>query len=300
MIREIVPFFFTIRLFVIKATFLIFGLVTVLWISGGLYGSFYYAYIPLQTYLLPVKFTFDPCPIDNAGLGMDKDRCSFLHATVDFPLDKQVSNEHYLLPGNVYEISLDLELPSDDINRNVGMFMTCINLKTFDDIEISQNCASGVLPHRTSVSRGLRSLIPFYNYGGSELVSIEFFDAFQDDPKAAAAKAQLQIQSRHLGVSKAWLRCHVQFKGMRYLMYHYSITSGVIGITFISIFIFSILFMLMGKMLDPVIVSDFNSTTKQTDQNVLRRLEKCPNFSKLVDKVKKSNDFDKGCNLHED
>lgn len=283
----------------IKATILIFGLVTVLWISGGFYGSFYYAYIPLQTYLLPVNFKFDPCPMDAVT---EKDRCSFLRAIVDFPLDKQVSNEHYLLPGNVYQISLDLELPLDDINRNVGMFMTCINLKTFDDIEISHNCASGVLPHRTSVSRGLRSLIPFFNYGGTEIVSIEFFEAFQDDPRAAAAKAHLEIQSRHLGVAKAWLRCHVQFKGIRYLMYHYSITSGVIGITFISIFIFSLLFMLMGKMMDPVIVSDFKQKQEEDGQKTLRRLEKCPKFSKLVDKVKKSNEdsYDKGCNLHED
>ena len=71
MIRELVPFFFVLRTFFIKVTLLAFGLFLVLWISGVIYGSIYYAFIPAQTYLLPVNFAFEPCPLDT-----DKDRCS--------------------------------------------------------------------------------------------------------------------------------------------------------------------------------------------------------------------------------
>ena len=76
MIRELVPFFFILRNFVIKATLLSFGLWSVLWISGVIYGSFYYGLIPLQTYHLPLNFNFEPCPMSE-----DKDRCSFLKVT---------------------------------------------------------------------------------------------------------------------------------------------------------------------------------------------------------------------------
>ena len=80
MIRELVPFFFILRNFVIKATLLSFGLWSVLWISGVIYGSFYYGLIPLQTYHLPLNFNFEPCPMSE-----DKDRCSFLKVITCIP-----------------------------------------------------------------------------------------------------------------------------------------------------------------------------------------------------------------------
>ena len=90
MIRELVPFFFILRNFVIKATLLSFGLWSVLWISGVIYGSFYYGLIPLQTYHLPLNFNFEPCPMSE-----DKDRCSSLKVTtwISFFLTK--NNPHF-------------------------------------------------------------------------------------------------------------------------------------------------------------------------------------------------------------
>ena len=272
MIREIVLFFFTVRKLLIKASFLVFALVTVLWISGGIYGSFYYAYIPTHTYLLPVKFAFDPCPMPEP-----KDRCSFLKASLDFQLEKSKS------PHQNFSLSLELQLPSDDINKNVGMFMTCLKLET--EKKDKRICQSAILPHRTTVFRALWSLWPFYNYGGEEYLSVEFFDSFQDDISSPIVRAHLEIQSRYLGVTKAWLRCHAHFQGLRYLMYHYYITSLIIGMTFISILIFSLLFLLIGKMLDPVKVTNFEAIDKR---ELVTRLEKCPAFGKLMDKIEKS------------
>jgi len=311
MIREIVPFFFVLRTFIVKVTILAFGLVTVLWISFAIYGSFYYAYLPLETmYHLPVNFQFDPCPIE-----YDRERCSFLKASVDFPIDDRTrSHENDLtLLGHSYSISLDLELPSDDMNKKAGMFIICLKLETVDGNESSENtCQSSVLPHRSSVSRTLRSLLPFYNYGGEEFLSIEFVENFP------AAKAHIEIKSRYLGISNASLRLHARFKGLRYLMYHYPITCGILGVTFVVIVLVSLVFLMLGKMLDPVIVSRFEKNNSSpfptsTSAEPKRRLERCPNFGKIVDKIEKSkgsilnetdNDDDmlrkRQCNLHED
>ena len=308
MIREIVPFFFALRTFIIKATILVFGLVAVVWISFAIYGSFYYAYLPLETmYHLPVNFQFEPCPIES-----DRERCSFLKATVDFSQDdRDLNQENYLSLGHSYTISLDLELPANEMNKKAGMFIICLKLESANRGDTNANtCQSSVLPHRSSVSRTLRSLLPFYNYGGEEFLSIEFIENFP------AAKAHLEIKSRYLGISKASLRLHAHFKGLRYLMYHYPITCGVLGVTFVLIVLVSLVFLMLGKMLDPVIVSSFEKPSLSPSLSMAepkRRLERCPNFGKLVEKIEKSkenstnyieNDEDKlrkrQCNLHED
>ncbi len=282
MLREIVPFFFVLRSYLIKITILATGLVSVLWISGGIYGSFYYAYIPLQTYRLPLNFAFDPCPIQDS-----KERCSFLKASVNFNPIIDLS------PDLAYSISLDLQLPSDETNRQVGMFMTCLSLNKETGVRF---CQSAVLPHRTSLSRSLRSLIPWSNYGGEEFINVHFLDQFKDkyseDP---LQQVHVEIQSRLLSVDHAWLRLHPEFNGLRYVMYHYPMSFGVFGITFVSIILISLLFLLLGQILQPKQVSDFDKKPTHNKKLMTERLEKCPQFGKLVEKVEK-----KRVNLHED
>merc|ERR1719270_1035388 len=77
-------------------------------------------------YHLPVNFQFDPCPIE-----FDRERCSFLKATVDFSQDDHDKNhENDLLKGNSYSISLDLDLPADEMNKKAGMFIICLQLES--------------------------------------------------------------------------------------------------------------------------------------------------------------------------
>ena len=234
---------------------------------------------------------------------LETERCSFLEATVDFQEEKKpVGQENYLLPGQTYTISLDLELPTDETNRKTGMFVTCLKLEAANGRILNKDdtCRSAILPHRTSVSRGLRSLNPFSNSGGEESLSIEFLDNFKDDAFAPVTKAHLEIQSRYIGISRAYLRLHAHFDGFRYLMYHYPISSGIFGITFISIFLVSMLFLVIGKMLDPVVVSNFEKTSnagsaapKRSTCEIPSRLEKCPNFGKIVEKIEKLKDDSK-------
>jgi hypothetical protein len=80
---------------------------------------------------------------------------------------------------------------------------------------------------------------------------------FQDNVHAPVSKAILEVKSRTLGISKAWLRLHAHFRGLRYLMYHYPLTSGIVGITSISIFLFSMLLLAFSKVVDPIQVKCF-------------------------------------------
>lgn len=167
------------------------------------------------------------------------------------------------------------------------MFISCITLESISGETIKSDvCKSSVLPYRTDLQRNLWSIIPFSNSGaGEESLSIEFFNSFQDDINAPVSKAQLQIQSRYLGISKALLRIHSHFRGLRFLMYHYPIASCVVGMMFISIFLFSMLFLVLGIMLDPVQTSDHHKTRPTGSNQVPQRLGNCPSFGKLAQKV---------------
>ena len=277
MIRELVPFFFVLRTFFIKVTLLAFGLFLVLWISGVIYGSIYYAFIPAQTYLLPVNFAFEPCPLDS-----DKDRCSFLEATVDFE-----KNEILLLSDQMYSISLDMTIPADQTNQNVGLFMVCLSLESSHSQQMKPKiCKSAILPFRTSIYRIIWSLIPFQNYGCEEILNIEFLDNFKDDIHSPIFRGNIEIQSRHLSVSNSYLRVHTNFYGLQYLMYNYPRISGILGITFICICLCSLLLLIFGQTVDPVTSSDFDASKKELHE----KLKNCPNFEKVIKKVNSMKD----------
>ena len=287
-LRDLVPFFFIIRTFLIKVSIIVCGLVSIVWVSGAIYGSFYYAYLPHQTYTLPVHLTFQPCPIEDVN-----DRCSFLHSSVDLQAEKL-----FLDQEQKYSIRLEMTLPTDQINRNHGMFMVCIKLlKTNGDV--TKSCKSSILPHRTSVSRALRSLIPFQNYGGEETLFIEFFSQLQSDASTPYVEGQVEVQSRTIGISSSSLHIHSQFTGLSYFMYHAPILAGIAGITFISIILISLLFLLIGASVDPVQVSAYH----REDKDHLAQLHKSPQFDKLVNRVNKEKQYDpdqRQTNLHED
>jgi hypothetical protein len=50
----------------------------VLWVSAFLYGSFYFVYMPSQTYEMGLNFKFEPC--DDGGKEKIGVKCSFLSA----------------------------------------------------------------------------------------------------------------------------------------------------------------------------------------------------------------------------
>ena len=68
----------------------------------------------------------------------------------------------FLIPEQKYSISLDLIVPRDKMNLQVGLFMTCLTLKNGNYSQVmSKICKSAILPHRTSIYVLKWSLFPF-------------------------------------------------------------------------------------------------------------------------------------------
>ena len=73
---------------------------SVLWVSVFLYGSFYFLYMPSQTYEMGLNFKFDPCSGEEP-IGV---KCSFLEANVSFLSPENPSPYFGLLPGQSYMV----------------------------------------------------------------------------------------------------------------------------------------------------------------------------------------------------
>ena len=117
---------------------------------------------------------------------------------------------------------------------------------------------------------------------------------FTDDSLAPVSKGMVEIQSRFLGVSSpSFLRLHSNFHGLRYFMYHYPLASGIVGITFISIFVCSILLLILGNLLDPVTSSEVELPPRMASKSeqLHSKLKNCPNFEKVMHKVNEMKDI---------
>lgn len=291
-LRDLVPFFLRLRTLLVKAFVFLSVLFCTLWLSAGLYGSFYYAYMPQQTYLLPVHLSFDSCPPTESGFS---DRCSFPKAHVSFDLKHRhhTGGHHYLMAGQTYSISLELDVPVDEKNRNTGMFMSCLTLETSDNKEAGHRCRSGILPYRPEVWRTLWSffglLWPEQNYAGQETIAVEFFEDFQDNVHAPVNSAQIEIRSRTLGVEKARMRVHAHFRGLRYIMYHHPVVSVVVGTLVITTFLFSVLLVACGKVCGAKNKRGIVAFVP-TAEKPLSSLDRCASMGKISRKISTSSD----------
>jgi len=201
------------------ATLLTFVLIVAL--SLFFYGTFYYAFMPLQIYEEPINFQFQPC--DN-----EPGVCSFPNASIE--LNRKIK----LMAGLPYSISLRLEVPESTVNQNLGMFMTCMNLELQDKKEI-QSCKSSILQFRSSFLIYLETLAfsPFLVSGTSsqkQYVVVNSFPKFYDDLKNPAAWAHIQIQSKFIQIYSAEVLVHAEFSGLRHIIYHHPWISTCIGV----------------------------------------------------------------------
>ncbi|XP_077028588.1 seipin isoform X2 [Agelaius phoeniceus] len=154
-----------------------------LWASVFLYGSFYWAYLPAAAVLRPLHLVFrSDCERPGPEL------CSLIPTANVSLLGEH--REKLLLYGQLYRVSLELELPESPVNRELGMFMVGLSL---------------------------------YGNGGKSL-------ARSERAYSPTVGALVEIRSRRVQLYGARLRVHAHFSGLRYLLYHFPLTSAVVGV----------------------------------------------------------------------
>ncbi|XP_064593095.1 seipin [Zonotrichia leucophrys gambelii] len=198
-----------------------------LWGSVFLYGSFYWAYLPAAAVLRPLHLAFrSDCERPGPEL------CSFPTANVSLLGEHR---EKVLLYGQLYRISLELELPESPVNRELGMFMVGLSLYGSDGKTLARSERSAMLHYRSRLLRALHTaafaglfLSGFAEQ--SQTLELELMGRYREDPYSPTAGALVEIRSRRVQLYGARLRVHAHFSGLRYLLYHFPVTSAVVGV----------------------------------------------------------------------
>ncbi|XP_058717450.1 seipin [Poecile atricapillus] len=198
-----------------------------LWASIFLYGSFYWAYLPTAAVLRPVHLEFrSDCERPGPEL------CSFPSANVSLLGEHR---EKVLLYGQLYRISLELELPESPVNRELGMFMVRLRLYGNGGKTLATASRSAMLHYRSRLLRALHTaafaLLFLSGFAEqSQTLELELLGRYREDPYTPTVGALVEIQSRRVQLYGARLRVHAHFSGLRYLLYHFPLTCAVLGV----------------------------------------------------------------------
>jgi len=195
----------------------------VLAVSVFLYGTFYYAYMPVELVNMPVSLEFEPCE------GQTSARCTFPTATV------ALGGKQQMLQGQVYSIKMVLEVPDSPGNEGLGMFMACMNVTGQDGAAIARSCKSSISQYRSPMLRSIETLAfaPGLMIGWSEQkqsIPVTFFATFHPDPHAVVRAFHVEVKSKLVQVAHASLHIEASLTGLRHLMYRHSWFSAVLGV----------------------------------------------------------------------
>ncbi|XP_043982933.1 seipin-like isoform X2 [Gambusia affinis] len=225
-----------------------------LWIAAFLYGTFYYSYMPKAAFSAPVYYYYRTnCESPSSFW------CSYPVANVSMMRNRK----HALTFGQVYRMYLQLEMPDSPTNHEVGMFMiktTCFSqdggqvassARTASQLQKASSSRFGMLRYRSDLLNTLGTLLflPAFLTGAAEqkqVVQVELFSEFTDDPYAPSVMAVIEILSSKVQIYSSHLFVHAHFTGLRYLLFYYPVLSALIGVatnfTFLS-FLFILSYM---------------------------------------------------------
>ncbi|KAM3968917.1 lipid droplet biogenesis associated protein seipin [Aphomia sociella] len=211
-------------------------LTAIIWVSIFMYVVFYYTYMPNVTHARPVHLQFKSCD-ENMGV------CSFPSAHVQL-----TRRSHMLMSGQPYRIKLILDMPESQVNKDLGMFMVCAQMRAKGGVLVSSSCRSAMLRHRSKLLYVLRTflLAPIFLSGVDEekqQLQVELFSDFEDDENVPITDAYVEVQTRFVQVYSCELHVEAHFAGLRYYMFHWPKISALIGIS-TNLFFVSLIFIL--------------------------------------------------------
>eukprot|EP00092_Neocalanus_flemingeri_P013758 GFUD01014838.1.p1 GENE.GFUD01014838.1~~GFUD01014838.1.p1 ORF type:complete len:330 (+),score=89.62 GFUD01014838.1:81-992(+) len=209
-------------------------LLVVLTTSFFLYATFYYAYMPAKLFEEELSIQFSSCPTSPG-------QCTYPNATV-----KIDPKRFRLVPGQSYSVGVTMELPHSPVNKELGMFLSCLQVISSGKM-VNKVCRSSILEFRSNMLRVLDDLIlfPFLVFGSHvprQNVKVLYYRDFIDDSYNPAEEMVVEIQSNFIQIYSSKLEIHAQFSGLRHVMHQFPISSSLIGINSVIIILSTIIF----------------------------------------------------------
>ncbi|KAK7140971.1 hypothetical protein R3I93_015196 [Phoxinus phoxinus] len=226
-----------VRQKVLETAVLICVILLLFWVALFLYGSFYYSFMPTANFITPVHFFYSrtDCPSPHHPM------CSFPVANVSL----LKNGKHQVMTyGQPYQIALELEMPESPANRDLGMFLVKISPYSKAGQIVDVSTRSAMLHYRSSLLQALGTVVfsPMLLTGASEQkqsIIVELYSEFKDNSYKPIVGAFVEIHSQNVQIYRAHLYIFAHFTGIRYLLYHFPLTTALIGVmsnfTFLSL-----------------------------------------------------------------
>ncbi|KAL7314506.1 hypothetical protein PS15m_006068 [Mucor circinelloides] len=202
--------------------------VTISWIivtSIVAYIMFYNQYVPPITHVQPIWFNYKPLQGPKALIDIRS-----------MPLRHE----------QVYDVSIQLHVPTSDTNFDIGNFMIDLDLNAQNGSVILHSSRPGILRYQSQTQRIMRvfaKALPLLVglTEESQVITIKLIDDFMELKSRAVDSVFVAISDPRIQIYDAKLMILANFKGLRYYMYFHSILTALAFIcTFATIeFVFA-------------------------------------------------------------
>ncbi|KAJ8661207.1 hypothetical protein O0I10_002956 [Lichtheimia ornata] len=200
----------------IKSTAMVIVFLMILTTSIGAYLTFYRQYVPQTAHIEPIFFQYDQ------QVEGPTDRIDLTRGQPYTPLRHE----------QTYDVSVQLHVPTSDINFDLGNFMIRIWLQTSNGSSILHSSRPGILRYQSKTQRIMRVLakaLPLL-VGLSEesqTITVPLIEGFMENKAHPVTHAIVSVSTHQLQVYDADLRVIADFHGLRYYMYHRRLVTAI-------------------------------------------------------------------------
>jgi seipin len=208
-----------------------------------LYSLVYYLVIPSRLHEQDIFFDYG----NHAALtrdGLDKltlpsAKLSLLdpvHQWEPSPLVKlPVQPRSVLVPGVKYDIFIELTMPESRANVDIGMFMVSTTLKSLENELLATSTRSAIVHDSHSLVRWIRvgALALSHAFGftePSQQIHILAINGITESKVHPLTSVSITLNHPEVQIYSAKLTIIAQLSGVRYLMYHWSVSTAVLVI----------------------------------------------------------------------
>ncbi|XP_014259848.1 seipin isoform X2 [Cimex lectularius] len=262
----------------LRFSLLLLSVFTVVWLSVFLYVAFYYTYVPNIEHIKPVNLAFQACEAEKKEVNSAV--CSFPKAHVLL-----TKSNSLLMVGQPYKITVFLEVPESDENRSVGMFLVCGELYSQKGVTVAHSCRSTMLRYRSPLLKALRmlALSGFYIFNileEKQTLEVELFSNFEEDQNYPITDMHVEIRTERIQVYSSKVRIDAHLTGLRYLMFHWPMTSTILGVVFNMIVILFIIMLSWWHLYGPYNITGDDFSLVKLKEKLIEKKEETEGLCK--------------------
>uniref|UniRef100_K3WY91 Seipin n=1 Tax=Globisporangium ultimum (strain ATCC 200006 / CBS 805.95 / DAOM BR144) TaxID=431595 RepID=K3WY91_GLOUD len=143
--------------------------------------------------------------------------------------------QQVLVPGVKYDIYIELTVPESRVNADIGMFMVSTTLKSTDGQYLASSARSAIVHDSHSLVRWIRvgALAVLHALGLTEpaqVLDVLAINGIMESKTHPLTTAEITLNHPAIQIYSAKLTIIAQLSGVRYLMYHWSVSTAVLVI----------------------------------------------------------------------